>query len=223
MGNLDTTDMKCNTPVRRTEIINVPEWMSDLSLSTFPRPVQGNVNQWLTSAGQREVPPGLLLYGKVGTGKTGLGCSILKQLATTGFGDRFHWNLLTGANVPESYKVGRLNDADLIAPCWFMTWSGFLRKCFARRIEQEWWENFDEKVSALMIDDVMDTTAVLSPVEERSLREQMEWLYEPRGYSRQPRVLILTCNAQPGLWDGAVGMRIADRLRDTKRFLSVEV
>lgn len=241
--DLDCDTVPHNTPESRTALVNAPAWTDRLSFSTFPHPVPPGLLDWVEARrdrarGVREGRLGatrapsairaqgpraerdprgasVVLWGTVGSGKTGLGSCALASLAALGAGSTFYWNMATGAGVAAAIAAGDLKRRP--SPCWFESWSRLLSLYRRERFDEEgWFDQLEERVSVLMLDDVGVDTG--TPFRESFLLRHVEWAADRAG-----RSLILTINAPPSEWLGALGARVADRLVDPARFSVVEV
>jgi len=212
--SLDDVAVEENTPAARRAAVNVPDWTRGLTLASFPHEaLRGDVAGWVEDicAGAEHTPPGLLLYGDAGSGKTGLSCAALLELAERGFGKMWEWNMATITPVHDS------GDTPDPTPCWFLQWSEFLQS--QRRTDlnkPSWMDLRNEHVSALLLDDI-DVEAG-TPFRETETLSQLEWSRYKRG-----RALIVTCNIGPERWEEMLGARIDRRLRDPDRFHAVHV
>ncbi len=214
MASLDKVAMPYNTPDERARIVNAPAWTAGLTLVTYPRPIPMDLIEWVTGAGT--VSPyghrGLVLYGPVGTGKTGVGVSALRILARSGVGSTFQWNMVTSPGVRAAVDSG--DDRGEPSPCWFESWSRLL-SLYRRETwdEQGWFDKLKDCVDVLMLDDI--GVDVGTPYRESFLLRHVEWSYSAG------RSLILTLNSPPADWSKAIGERAADRLQDKRWFLRV--
>lgn len=218
MSDLDTTNMPWNTPTARANLINVPESMGPLTLKSFAarQSIPAGVRVWLSEFDKPVIERrSLVLYGKPGRGKTGLGIAILRYLASLGIGDRFEWNLSTGPELLKKVAAGEVEQEP--SPVWFMRWQRLLAQERRQKLDTDgWFDKLDEFVTVLMLDDVGVEAG--TKFREGLLLQHMEWAEDKRG-----RSLILTLNNPLALWPATFGERIADRLTEERRFMMVEV
>ena len=206
--NLDLDTLAHNTAEARAALVNAPGWTKHLTTKTFPRRLPD-------ARGFGVAVFGLALFGSVGAGKTGFGACILRDLAAAGFGSWFYWNLVTGVGVAEAVEAGIL--PRLPSPCWYESWPRLLAARRREKWDEEgWFEQLEERVSALMLDDVGVDAG--TPFRESILLRHVEWAAERSG-----RILILTLNDRPPEWTRVLGDRVADRLLDATRFAVVEL
>lgn len=227
--DLDRDDAPYNTAETRGAAVNAPAWTWSLTLRGFPGGPPARIAAWLQGAlvcldqmtSRGSSPPrspgglSLALWGAVGSGKTGLGVCSLCALAEASAGSRFYWNMATGPGLRAAVAAGDAPRRP--APCWFESWPRLL--ALQRRVrwdEEEWFDQLEERVAVLMLDDVGVVAG--TPFREALLLRHLEWAAEVDG-----RVLILTLNDPPASWPRVLGERVADRLVDPVRFVVVEV
>lgn len=215
MSNLDTMIRRCNTPEAREALINAPAAMIDMTLATYAemRPIPEALTTWLQEFETN--PKSMVLFGKPGLGKTGLGVGALKELARRGVGSRFEWNLDTDPVGLEKIRLG-LEEQDP-SPVWFERWQRLLARERRQKLdEDDWFDKLDECVTVLMIDDIgMEQGTTFR---EGFLMRHLEWAEDKRG-----RALILTFNTDPSRWTDTLGERITDRITERRRFTQVKV
>ena len=227
--DLDRDEVEYNTPEARSALINAPAWTAGLGLGTYPEGVPRALAEWLkrrgcaaqvTPSGGSDAPAlvehtSLALYGHVGAGKTGLGVCALRALAAAGVGSRFVWNMVTGPGLRAAVDSGEVQG--LPSPCWFESWPRLLALHRRERWDEEgWFSLLEERVAALMLDDVGIDAG--TPFRESFLLRHIEWASDVAG-----RCLVLTVNDQPGDWRRVFGERVVDRLADQRRFALVAV
>jgi DNA replication protein DnaC len=214
VNDLDNTPMEWNTAAAREALVNAPLPHFDFTFGTYPREVPPDVLIWAEGAAHDGARRGLVLHGAPGSGKTGLGVCALFRLASAGVGSMFHWNMVTAPGVRETVKSGE--EKQRPSPVWFERWPRLLaRHRGARWDEDEWFEQL-EGVTVLMLDDVGVDAG--TPYRESFLLRHVEWAED-----RADRALVLTLNDPPEEWDTALGQRVADRLVEPRRFLTVRV
>lgn len=215
MNDLDSLDMKWNTPAARMTLINAPEQMEEYSLESFSklRPIPDEITQWLQDFEKNRTS--LILSGNIGRGKTGLGIGLLRELARRGAGDRFEWNLSTGPLLLKKIAAGEVEQEP--SPIWFIRWQRLLAQERRQKLDENgWFDTLDENVTVLMIDDIGVETG--TEFREGLLLQHLEWVEDKKG-----RTLILTVNINPTEWPRRLGVRIADRLIETRRFTLVKM
>lgn len=218
MSELDTIDMPWNTSIARASLINVPESMAPLTLESYvaKRPFPSGLVIWLSEFDKPMIERrGLVLYGKPGRGKTGLGVGVMKHLAKRGVGDRFEWNLSTGPALLKKIAAGEIEQEP--SPVWFMRWQRLLAQERRQKLDEDgWFDKLDECVTVLMLDDVGVEAG--TKFREGLLLQHIEWAEDKRG-----RSLILTLNTPLASWPSTFGERISGRLMEDRRFAMVEV
>lgn len=215
MNALDDLNMKWNTPDARMALINAPEQMAEYSLESFSklRQIPTEVTTWLDF--EKNPTSSLILSGIMGRGKTGLGIGILRELARRGVGDRFEWNLSTGPLLLKKIAAGEVEQEP--SPVWFVRWQRLLAQERRQKLEEAgWFDLLDENVTVLMIDDIGVETG--TSFREGLLLQHLEWVEDKKG-----RTLILTVNINPSEWQRLLGVRITDRLMESRRFTIVKV
>lgn len=198
--NLDKDRMEWNTPEARAARTNAPAWCDGLLFGTYPRlgPELKAVAEWASRA-----ETNLVLYGKAGLGKTGLGVCALRRLAARGFGSAFQWNIVTSPEVVAAVLSGE--DERLLAPCWFERFSRLLT--MNRRPEwdaADWFQQLEESVACLMLDDVGTDTG--TQFRESFLLQHLDWALD---FDRR---VVVTMNLPLERWAAVLGEPTADRL-----------
>lgn len=216
--NIDVDILGWNTPEARSGLINAPAVMRTLTLETYAarahQPVPEGVLDWLARIGTPE-QRNLLLCGKPGRGKTGLGIGLLRVLAERKVGSMFRWNLATAPGVRKAIAEGRSKEKP--SPCWFERWPRLLSLQKRNSWDEEgWFELLDECTTVLMLDDIGIDAGTL--FRESFLLRHIEWTEDKDG-----RALILTLNVGTGAWGATFGERIVDRLLERRRFDIVEL
>jgi len=222
--NLDNWAVKWNTPAARCAVINTPTSMDAFSFGSYIRDVGAVPDAlvaWLDANRQAAVQSArrrsLILYGKPGTGKTGLGVCALRELAAACVGKMFTWNMATSPGVRASVASGE--DPQRPSPVWFERWSRLLlHHRSAKWDELGWFEQIEDRVTVLMLDDITVDTG--TQFRESLLLNHFEWAED-----RDDRALILTMNESPDelIKRKVFTERITDRICEARRFDLVEV
>lgn len=214
-----------NTPEARWGESGVPRHLSNVTVENMTANEKQRawlLREWIESATPQR--PGLVLWGAVGRGKTGLASAILRTRAEAGDGDLAIWNLITAPRV----RALRASGEHYVrpAPCWFTEWSAFRRACEAARIGRLPWvddedrqmtvhtlaRDLDLRTSLLVLDDL--DLGVISPWSEDLL---LPLLARP---SRGER-LIITMNSTPT--EKRLGERVADRVLDNRVYAVLRI
>lgn len=199
------------TPEARELIVNVPTWTRHVTYT------DKRVQQWTINMmhGQSQ---GLIMYGKTGTHKTGNGCAALLEMARSGVGSVYEWNMLTNPHFNEDTGES-FTDWECMPPVYYNTFTRLLAKLrpgpqtdgmagYVRAL--------DEQVSVLMLDDL--ATDRLTSWRQAVLLETLEWAnWKPARY------IVLSLNTPPQEWQNVFGDRVADRFLDKERFVLVEM
>src|SRR5216684_8516925 len=125
--------------------------MAGLTLATYAekRAVPDELSEWLSDPDRRS----LVMYGRPGRGKTGLGLGLLRELAARGVGSMFAWNIVTSPQLRARVASGEYPEKP--SPCWFERWSRLLALQKRTKWDEEgWFEQLEERVTVLMLDDV---------------------------------------------------------------------
>jgi hypothetical protein len=214
VNDLDNTKMEWNTAAARLALVNAPRPHLGLTFLTYPRKVPHDLVLWAASSPAANMRRGLILCGAPGSGKTGLGLSALFLLAAAGVGNTFQWNMVTAPGVRESVASGEERQAP--SPVWFERWPRLLAQHRRESWDEAGWFAQLDRVSVLMLDDVGVDAG--TPYRESFLLRHVEWAED-----RADRALVLTLNDSPEKWDTVLGQRVADRLLEPRRFLTVYV
>ena len=181
------------------------------TFATFPRQPETEAafaaaREYAASAAP--TPPGVLLVGATGTGKTSLAVSIAQARIEAGDGNDLGWSWALGAIDSVRQGLGRR----IPGPVWVESWGG-LKARFRREKEAE----VDE---GLLLDDVCGASLLV--LDEIGLggftewREEILWMILSR--VERGRRLVLTSNREPAGLVASIGERNADRLCDQKMF-----
>lgn len=215
-----------NTLEARRALSHLPPSMWGWVFARYPGDlgIAGRVQGWLASF-QGSAPPGLVLHGPSGAGKTGLMAAAVNAALEQRIGSLAWWNLMTAPSYREALADGRLRPRP--APVWFESWTS-LRD----RLKHTWrpmrgedesdapggeealLAELDERVTLLAVDDI-DVDAMSDWKESVLLR----LLAFPGGGRR----LLVTTNVPLRGFLARFGERCADRLLDPEMFFLVEV
>lgn len=210
--SMDDVVCKWNTPERRAEIVNAPEPFQGFTFASYPRDVPHDFSTYAATTASSNMRRSVILHGTQGSGKTGLGVCALQMFARQRVGSLFQWNVLTAERATPVEK----DEQVFPAPCWFERWSAILaRNRRADWDEVGWFDALDD-VTVLMLDDIGSETG--TEFRQSLMLRHLEWAED-----KKERMLILTLNTAPPQWEKVLGERVADRLLEQRRFLTVRV
>lgn len=176
------------------------------------------VKKWATAP--LSSPPGLLLFGKAGTGKTGLAVCAARFRVMAGDGEEKWWSRSADPKILEACGRGELRRRP--APVFFQWWPSMvdrLSKSMQSSGDDDDRPTFDvlieevrQRVTLLVLDDV--DVGHPTPFREMALLTLL-------GLADEGMRLVVTLNRQPGELVPVLGERVVDRLMG-KRFLKVQ-
>ncbi len=210
--DLDQAVMPWNTAEARAARVNAPAPYARLEIATYPHEVPAALRTFVADARVLSPPRSLILHGKQGAGKTALGIILLQMFAAAGAGSLFQWNVLTA---PRRVPDAPGEEAEP-SPCWFERWSRILARNRREHWDEEGWFEQLENVTVLLLDDISVETG--TQYRKTLLLRHLEWAED-----RDDRQLILTLNEGSREWADILGERVADRMQEQRRFLSVLV
>jgi hypothetical protein len=214
VNDLDNTPMGWNTAAARAALVNAPLPHLGLTFATYPRAVPHDLFRWAEPSPAANMRRGLVLYGAPGSGKTGLGISALFLLAAAGVGSTFWWNMVTAPGSRAAVESGE--EKPQPSPVWFERWPRLLAQHRRETWDEAGWFEQLDRVTVLMLDDVGVDAG--TPYRESFLLRHVEWAED-----KADRALVLTLNESPEKWDAVLGQRVADRLVERRRFLTVHI
>lgn len=214
-----------NTPEARWAEAGAPRYLAQVTVDNITATDKQRAwlhREWIENATPQR--PGLVLWGAVGRGKTGLALAILRARAEACDGDLAIWNLITTPRVRELRASGEYYIRP--APCWFTEWSAFRRACESARIGRLPWTDDEDRpmtVHTLVRDlDLRTSLLVLDDLDLGVISSWSEELLLPllARPSRGER-LILTMNSAPT--EKRLGERIADRVLDNRVYTVLRI
>jgi len=195
-------------------MVGVPPEMQGWSFETFV--TEEEANRQVCEKLQRwtGAPPGVLLWGPAGLGKTGLLVSRLRREAECREGSLALWNFLTFDSGKEEK---RKRSALPPAPVWFESWD----RLRARLMRAPLRPRGDEPTVDDLLDDLDEWVAVLG-IDDLDVDECTPWketiLLRLLRRVDRGQLLLLTVNRGPEEFRQVFGERVADRLLSPSRF-----
>lgn len=193
----------------------------DWSFDTFPNQKcfrLDMVKRWTTAP--HYSLPGLLLFGKAGTGKTSLAASAARYRIACGDGENKWWDRMTDPKIMAAVQQGELRKRP--APVlfeWWPTMAMSFSKAMGHDGDDDDSPSFDaiineihNRVTFLILDDV--DVGHATPFREMALLTIL-------GLMDDGLKLVVTLNRQPGELVQVLGERAVDRLLG-KRFLKIQ-
>ena len=216
---MDNAVVNANTESRRCDVAAVPHRALAWSLEGLPNvEMSAEADMWWRRWEQGTAPPGLMLVGPSGIGKSGWLQVAAAKLARQGLGSPGRWNLLS---LPRT--DGATRGALEVPPVWYFRWADVSRRLLAL---PRWASDDDVLTYAGFMDTiaywctVLIADDVLPPAE----RGRSEDLFSSLFYRVEDgRPTFLSTNVRPAKLAETFGERWVDRMHDPGYFYLVKI